>query len=326
MLGTCRLLAVDQLLTLSLHAIPNRVYRDPYPLPFVTVCFWLWVAAVTDHLVPRRASLDLMSAGRSVGSMRFEAAQLAALRGPPPRFSGLEDGLWLSHRIVAPHDVPVELVRYQLELEVDGARRRLAVDVPVLDHQQRTRLVFPVAGRFTIVFGHASEGDHIERSQAFAYDIAPLGPRYELLADGDGSENAHFAGWERDVRAPAAGIVARVQEGLPDNPRPGHLPDLDSGPDGARAVLGNSLVIDHGNSEYSLLGHMRQGSLAVREGQQIESGQTVGQVGNSGHSSGPHLHYHLMDGPEPFVSDGLPARFVGLEREVPRRGAMDEAP
>jgi len=193
--------------------------------------------------------------------MLFEAAQLAALSGPPPRFSGLEGGLWLSHRIVTPLAVPVDLVRYQLELAVAGASRRLAVDVPVLDHQQRTRLMFPVAGRFTIVFGHASEGDHTERSQAFAYDIAPLGPRYELLVDGDGSENAHFAGWERDVRAPAAGTVARVQEGLPDNPRPGVLPDLD-----------------------------------------------------------------LMDGPKLLLSDGLPARFVGLESEVPRRGAMDEAP
>jgi murein DD-endopeptidase MepM/ murein hydrolase activator NlpD len=317
---------VDQPLTLSLHAIPSRVYRDPYPLPFATVCFWLWVAAVTDQLVPRRASLDLMSAGRSVGSMLFGAAQLAALRGPAPRFSGLEDGLWLSHRIVTPQGVPVDLVRYQLELEVDGAARRLAVDLPVLDYQQRSSLVFPVAGRFTIVFGHASEGDHAERSQAFAYDIAPLGSRYELLADGDGTENAHFAGWERDVRAPAAGIVARVQEGLPDNPSPGHLPDLDSGPNGSQAVLGNGLVIDHGNAEFSLLGHMRQGSLLVRQGQRIEAGQNLGRVGNSGHSSGPHLHYHLMDGPELFLSDGLPARFVGLESEVPRRGAMDEAP
>jgi hypothetical protein len=319
-------LVVEQCLALSLHAIPTRVYRDPYPRAFATASFWLWVPAVTDQLVPRRASLDLMSAGRSVGSMLFEAAQLAALSGPPPRFSGLEDGLWLSHRIVAPHGVPVDLVRYELELEVDGDTRRLAVDVPLLDHQQRTRLLFPVAGKFTIVSGHASEGDHIERSQAFAYDIAPLGPRYELFADGDGSENAHFAGWERDVRAPAAGIVARVHDGLPDNPSPGLLPDLDSGPDGSRAVLGNGLVIDHGNAEFSLLGHMRQGSLLVRQGQRIEAGEGVGKVGNSGHSSGPHLHYHLMDGPELFLSDGLPARFVGLETEVPRRGAMDEAP
>jgi murein DD-endopeptidase MepM/ murein hydrolase activator NlpD len=258
--------------------------------------------------------------------MLFEAAQLAALSGPPPRFSGREGGLWLAHRIVAPHGVPMDLVRYQLELDIDCATRRLAVDVPVLEYQQQSRLMFPVAGRFTIVFGHASEGDHAERSQAFAYDIAPLGPRYELLTDGDGSENAHFAGWERDVRAPAAGIVARVQEGLPDNPSPGHLPDLDSGPDGAQAVLGNGLVIDHGSGEYSLLGHMRQGSLLVRRGQRIEAGENVGKVGNSGHSSAPHLHYHLMDGPELFLSDGLPARFVGLESEVPRRGAMDEAP
>lgn len=196
----------------------------------------------------------------------FEAAQLAALSGHPPRFSGLDDGLWLSHRIVTPHGVPVDLVRYQLELDVDGASRRLVVDVPVLECQQRSRLMFPVAGRFTIVFGHASEGDHAERSQAFTYDIAPLGPRYELLADGNGSENAHFAGWERDVRAPAAGIVARVQERLPDNASPGHLPDLDSGPDGSHAVLGNGIVIDHGTLGFHYLATCGRGLCSFGKG------------------------------------------------------------
>jgi hypothetical protein len=108
--------------------------------------------------------------------------------------------------------------------------------------------------------------------------------------------------------------------------RPGHLPDLDPGPDAARSLLGNGLVIDHGNGEFSLLGHLRQGTLRVRQGQHVEAGEVVGNVGNSGHSSGPHLQHHLMAGPELFLSDGLPARFAGLESEVPRRGAMDEAP
>jgi len=309
-----------------LHAIPDQVYRDPYPPRCTTATFWLWVPPVGARLLPGRASLDLIAAGRSVGSIVLEHAQLAALSGPPPRFSAAEGGLWLSHQIVTPRDVPVDVVRYQLDVDLDGASRQLTVDVPFIDYRETARLIFPVAGKFTIVFGHASEGDHSERSQAFGYDIAPLGPRYELLVGGDGSDNAHFAGWERDVRAPAAGIVASVQDGLPDNPSPGRLPDLGSGLEAARAVLGNGLVIDHGNAEFSLLGHMRQGSLLVRQGQRVEAGEKVGKVGNSGQSSGPHLHYHLMDGPELFLGDGLPARFVGLESEVPRRGTMDEAP
>ena len=322
----CTLLIVDQPPSPSLQAFPARVFRDHFPPRFVTLSFWLWVPPVAADLVPARASLELMSTGGSVGSILFERAQLAALSGPPPRFSGLTDGLWLSHQAVTPRDVALDLVRYRLELVIDGTPRRVAVDLPVVDAPAQTKLTFPVAGKFTIVFGHASEGDHAERSQAFAYDIAPLGPRYELLANGDGSENAHFAGWERDVRAPGAGIVVRIQEGLPDNPSPGQVPDVGSGPDGAHSVLGNGLVIDHGNGEFSLLGHLRQGSLLVRQGQHVEAGERVGKVGNSGHSSGPHLHYHLMDGPELFLSNGLPARFVGLESDVPRRGAMDEAP
>jgi biotin carboxyl carrier protein len=178
---------------------------------------------------------------------------------------------------------------------------------------------------FTIVFGHASEGDHTERSQAFAYDIAPLGPRYELLRDGDGSENSQFAGWGREVRAPAAGVVVRVQNDVPDNPSPAQMLGPDDRPEGMWAMLGNGLVIDHGTGEFSLLGHMQQGSVLVTSGQRVEEGQQLGRVGNSGHSSGPHLHYHLMDGPELFRSNGLPARFTGLETAVPRRGALEEA-
>jgi hypothetical protein len=310
---------------LVLHVLPDRVYRDPHPAGLATMSFWLWVPPLVAELAPKQASIRLMTADDPVESRVLEAVQLTALAGRPPRFSGHEGGLWLSHQVTAPREVPITSIAYELDVRADGADRHLSLEVKVADYGQRSQLTFPVAGSFAIVFGHASEGDHVERSQAFAYDIAPLGPRYELLRDGDGSENAHFAGWERAVRAPAAGVVVRVQADVPDNPAPGQLSDLDQHLAERWAVAGNGLVIDHGNSEFSLLGHMRQGSVTVRHGERVHAGQTVGKVGNSGQSTGPHLHYHLMDGPELFRSNGLPSRFTDTETETPRRGAMEHA-
>ena len=44
-------------------------------------------------------------------------------------------------------------------------------------------------------------------------------------------------------------------------------------------------------------------------GQIIKRGALLGRVGNSGLSPGPHLHFHLAEGPHPFLDQGLPAEF-----------------
>jgi murein DD-endopeptidase MepM/ murein hydrolase activator NlpD len=287
--------------------------------------FWLWTPPAGGGLRPGRASMHLMAADDPVESRVLEAAALAALDASPPRFGGHDAGLWLAQQVTVPREPAVTRIEYQLEVTGVNGAPPLAASIEVADYVQRVALIFPVKGNFAIVFGHASEGDHLERSQAFAYDIAPLGRRYELLRTGNGARNEHFAGWGREIRAPAGGVVVRIQADVPDNPMPGSMIDLDARPEGHWALLGNGLVIDHGHSEYSLLGHLMKGSLTVRQGDRVDAGQVVGTVGNSGHSSGPHLHYHLMDGPELFRSNGLPSRFIGTETPTPRRGALEAA-
>ena len=67
--------------------------------------------------------------------------------------------------------------------------------------------------------------------------------------------------------------------------------------------LGVHVILDHkvdGRLVSSLYGHMQEGSLAVSQGQSVAVGQTLGQVGTTGQSTGPHLHFEiLLDGATP---------------------------
>jgi hypothetical protein len=58
---------------------------------------------------------------------------------------------------------------------------------------------------------------------------------------------------------------------------------------GKRGPLGLALVIDHGYGVRTLYGHIDE--TFVKRGQEIERGQVVASLGNSGRSTGPHLHY-----------------------------------
>ncbi|MGM9734910.1 MAG: M23 family metallopeptidase [Candidatus Cryptobacteroides sp.] len=55
---------------------------------------------------------------------------------------------------------------------------------------------------------------------------------------------------------------------------------------------GNSLVIDHGFGYKTRYAHMK--SISVAEGMKIKRGECIGESGNSGRSSGPHLHYEVI--------------------------------
>ena len=134
-------------------------------------------------------------------------------------------------------------------------------------------------------------------------------------------------GFGKDVLAPAAGMVTYARDDVADNPSTGNqnLEKLLALADPPWGVGGNCVVIDHGNGEWSFLAHMRKGSVRVKKGDRVAQGQVVGQLGNSGATTGPHLHYHLMDGPTILVSDGLPARFENTSQPMPKPGVYCEA-
>ncbi|MFF7318640.1 M23 family metallopeptidase [Streptomyces albogriseolus] len=93
---------------------------------------------------------------------------------------------------------------------------------------------------------------------------------------------------------------------------------------GAGKILGNHVVLDLGDGVYALYAHLRRGSLTVREGDRVHAGQVLAQVGNSGNSTEPHLHFQLMDGPDPDTARGIPFAWRGTG--VPRNNEVFEIP
>jgi murein DD-endopeptidase MepM/ murein hydrolase activator NlpD len=203
---------------------------------------------------------------------------------------------------------------------------QLAAETRFSDYTTRTPLRLPFDGSWRITGGGRTvlENHHaVTLDQRFAYDIVGADEEGNFYT-GDGTANTDYPGFGRPVLAPADGTVREAVDGIPDNTPPqtgpGHL-------------AGNRVVIDHGNGEYSMLAHFRQGSVRVRSGDIVRAGDILGECGNSGNSTGPHIHYHLQNTPSWFASEGLPAQFrayVGDGRFVaigePFRGQLVSMP
>lgn len=86
------------------------------------------------------------------------------------------------------------------------------------------------------------------------------------------------------VIAAAPGRVKAIRDGMEDR-----LIDKDAGSLRGREC-GNGVVIDHGRGWETQYCHLRQGSVSVRQGQQVKTGRPIGLVGYSGQAQFPHLH------------------------------------
>jgi len=95
----------------------------------------------------------------------------------------------------------------------------------------------------------------------------------------------HFSSMDAgiDVLAIDTGIVIALQDGLFDREKTS---------DTAKR-LGNYIGLSHANKLQSYYGHLKNGSINVKLGDTIFPGSVLGQVGSSGNSSDPHLHFEL---------------------------------
>jgi murein DD-endopeptidase MepM/ murein hydrolase activator NlpD len=95
--------------------------------------------------------------------------------------------------------------------------------------------------------------------------------------------------------------VVGVQDGLPEQTS-GSLPSGQT----VQTAGGNHIVVKLAPKRFAFYAHLQPGSLRVEKGDRVRRGQVLGLLGNTGNTDAPHLHFHIMDGPSPLRSNGLP--------------------
>ncbi|MFC5065644.1 M23 family metallopeptidase [Actinomycetospora atypica] len=114
-----------------------------------------------------------------------------------------------------------------------------------------------------------------------------------------------------DVLAVADGPVVGLVSDLPMQP-PGANPNGLS----LAEYGGNHVVQDLGGGRYAFYAHLEPGNpLNLAVGQPLRRGQVLGKLGNSGNTSAPHLHFHVMDRTDPLAANGLPFEFDSFTLE-----------
>src|SRR5215217_3238679 len=106
---------------------------------------------------------------------------------------------------------------------------------------------------------------------------------------GDPKRAESWYGFGESVLAPAEGTVVSVSDVHPDEP---------IGKTGLTPRYGNHVLLNIGEHRYAVMGHLKQGSARVSEGERVRAGQQIAAVGDSGDSLWPHLHIHVQDGPD----------------------------
>ena len=130
-----------------------------------------------------------------------------------------------------------------------------------------------------------------------------------------------FFCWNEPVTAAFAGEVVGVGDGWFDRARCNLFWELLRGSflargprgDDYRPLTGNYVLVA-GEPGVALYAHLRRGSIPVVVGQSVAVGDLLGTVGNSGNSTMPHLHFHLMSGPDPLQAEGRLCAFRAYER------------
>jgi len=145
--------------------------------------------------------------------------------------------------------------------------------------------------------------------------------RYVIL----GAPLETFYAWGAPIHAPFSGTVVVARDGWPEREYLHPVRDLgvvlknaltfrEDRPNALQTVLGNHLVLAmQGADVYALVAHARTGSIRVEEGEQVTGGDHIADVGHSGNSTAPHLHFHLMDGPSVLKASGVPCAFRSYE-------------
>src|SRR5262245_12709177 len=206
---------------------------------------------------------------------RLEAirGQLATMRTEIASWSALHTGIW---RPLGP-----EGASSRIAAGVGGAITALAAPAPT-----------SIEAQLTQILDSLTEERH--RLQALAKFMAGPGSLLRVLPSHwplRGAVNSEFgrrlSPWSGDTEFHGGIDIAARPGTMVKAPAPGQVSFVGQSPG-----YGTTLILDHGRDIKTLFGHLRE--ISVTAGERVERGQVIARSGQTGHATGPHLHYEIL--------------------------------
>jgi hypothetical protein len=221
--------------------------------------------------------------------------------------------VWLDVSLSRPSDVPRSITHTLTVMGPPGVPVPAAITstsgATSVDRRSPVTLGPPLRGAGWVAVGSCCDGPHrrsvqpvngkLFLGQRFAIDFngADAEGRF-VVGDPDVNESWTFYGKPVLAVADAKVVAAadRFPDQIPNHPEPVTIEEAD----------GNYVILALGAGRYAFYAHLVPGSIRVEVGDRVRRGQIIGALGNSGSSTGPHLHFQVMNAPSALASDGLP--------------------
>ncbi len=294
------------------HLVYELILTNTNPTPATLQKIEVLDAASPSTVLAVYQGHELSSRLRSTGNSALEDTTI--------EFNGTR--LFLIDLVLdGPAAPPARLLHHVDVLAASSPQRKAQTPVPLsytaaplAITPQLPRIGPPLAGKGWVALNGCCGATGIHRSSSLACDGGIyLAQRFAIdwmrldsagrLWHGDASDVHSYTDYDADVLAVASGTVVDTLNSL-DDQKPGSLPDPKT--INIANVDGNHVVLDLGNSVFAFYGHMRKNSITVAPGQRVRRGQVLGKLGNTGNTSAPHLHFHLMENSSVLCSNGIP--------------------
>jgi hypothetical protein len=184
-------------------------------------------------------------------------------------------------------------------------------------HNELKVLVPPLRGAAWRAYdGPSNDRDNHHRRGLLVLDGRPsISRRYAtdwfltkdgVSSKGDERDRRSYYSYGQPVLAVAGGVVVAARDGMPDNV-PGPADDFQRAvPITLETVTGNTVILDLGGGQFAHYYHLQPGSLRVKTGDRVQSGEVLARIGVSGDPNVPHLHFEVTTSATPLAGEGVP--------------------
>ena len=135
-------------------------------------------------------------------------------------------------------------------------------------------------------------------AERYAIDWIRTDDEGHIVLPSESTRLKDYPAYDKPIISVANGKVVKAVDGYPDLKPGTNDPNLT-----LKDAGGNHVIVDIGDGRYAFYAHLKPGSIAVEEGEHVRRGQRLGRLGNSGNTTAPHLHFHVMDAPLPLGAD-----------------------